>query len=54
MGKIKTIGMVISLTDDDSKTICIRCHVIFPLECGSNCEIAFCWIDSGEKLMDSS
>lgn len=41
MAKIKTIGMVIRLTDDDSKTIYIRPHVIFPMECCSNCKTLF-------------
>lgn len=53
MAKVKTIIMVISLSDDGSKTICIRPHVIFPIDCGSNCGI-FNWIDTGKKWMDSS
>lgn len=53
MAKVKMISMVISLSDDGSKTIYIRPHVIFPIDCGSNCGI-FSWIDTGKDLMDSS
>lgn len=53
MAKIKTAGMVTSLSDDDSKTICIRPNVIFTVNSGSNCGI-FIWIYTGKELMDSS